>query len=155
LSRFSRCTITGRSPKALPVRTLLRVIAIFVGLLGFGLAHLYLRFNTNELRAETIRLQSLQGTLLSEINAVRSQNETLKRPENLFDYARVELGMVPYRTIERDVLAMPENVYQRYEIARAAGRGPAGDRNQPEMFWVARLSEQFGLISQALAKEEH
>lgn len=156
MSMFTRCTTTGHAAKPLPMKNMIGVTVFFGALLCFGLGHLYLRFSLSDLRAETIRLQAVQGNLLSEINALRGQNEALKRPERLYEYAHAELGMVPYRVADREVLAMSKDVYQRYELARAV-QGPAltgAPEDAAGALWLERLSERFGLISQALAGEK-
>jgi len=153
---FTRCAPAGRAPKPLPVRNLVAVTLLFGALLCFGLGHLTLRFSLSDLRIETIRLQGVQDNLLSEINALRGQNEALKRPERLYEYARLELGMIPYRTAEREVFQMPMDVYQRYELARVSPGAtlPGAPDSAAGALWLERLSERFGLISQALAGEK-
>lgn len=156
MSSLSRCTAAGRTPKALPIKTLVEVIMIFAVIMTFGIAHLYLRFSLNAVQTETNYLQSLQGTLQSEVKALQGKTEALKRPERLFEYAHLELGMVPYGTSEREMLRVPKDIFTRYEMARASQEtmlasagAPAGSRAR----WLEKLSERFGLISQALAGE--
>lgn len=156
MSSLSRCQIAGRAPKALPVNRLAEIMMLFSALLVFGLAHLYLQFNLNALQGETHQLQSLQNTLQSEVKALMGKTQALKRPERLFEYARLELGMVPYRETERAVLEIPREVYTRYELARATptealGAGESQDFSRG--VWFGKLSERVGLISQALAGE--
>lgn len=158
MSRFSRCTIAGYVPKPLSARTMVRVLACFTALLCFGLAHLYLRFSLSQQRVETTRLQALRQTLGSEINALRGRNEALKRPDRLLEYARLELGMVPYHAARRQVFRMPEATYKRYELARVnQGRRLPSDfssQSPAGAVWLDRISERFGLISQAIAGED-
>lgn len=156
MSSLTRCTVHGHLPKPLPAPTLLKALVVFTALLAFGLTHLYLRFSLAELSRETIGLQSLQATLMSENNALRGRTEALKRPERLMEYAKVELGMVPYRATERETHRISARIYDRYEVARASEDRlllTGGQPGQPRDLWIEKLSERFGLISQALASE--
>jgi hypothetical protein len=134
---------------------ILRIVTILTVVMGFSLAHLHLRFSLNRVRAEEIRLQTLQGTLVSDLNALRGETESLKRPERLYDFARGELGMVEYNPAQRQTLRMPEDVYSRYAMARAAGERDLAAHGQPRQaeVWLQAMGDQIGLIGQALARE--
>lgn len=152
MSSLSRCKTTRRAPKALPAGALLRTMAIFLALLLFGLAHLHLRFSLNQMQSETGQVQAAVAALRSEVNALQGKTQALKRPQRLFDYARLELGMTPYATTERQTLAMPREIAMRYELARAA-RGAAGEAEaDPKAVWLEKLSERLGLIGEAQAR---
>jgi hypothetical protein len=154
MSRMSRCKDSDRVPRALPLTALIKVVMVFSVLLIFGLAHLHLQFSLNALASETNQLQSLQSTLQSEVRALRGKTQALKRPERLFEYAKLELGMVPYRETERDVLRIPRDVFTRYEVARATQAGNEGESQEfSRGAWLNELSERVGLLSQALASE--
>jgi hypothetical protein len=160
MSSLTRCTHAGRAPRPLPLSALLKVLVVFSAALVFGAAHLALRFKLDVIEAETNQLQSLAGTLTSEVKALQGKNEALKQPDHLYQYASAELGMVPYRASERSVLRLNQAVYARYAspeatsqwMARAGGEAAPAAAAKDNSFFE-RLSERLGLLGQAQAAE--
>ncbi|MCL5269549.1 MAG: hypothetical protein M1457_03095 [bacterium] len=154
MSSLTRCTAVDHAPRALPAPRLLKIMVVLAVALVFGLAHLHLRFSLNELRSETIRLQSLQETLRSNINALRGETGALKRSEQLYNYASNELGMVPYKIENRVNYVIPEEIYARYAMARAAHDPATDDRIEfadSQARWLEALSDRIGLIGMSMA----
>ena len=143
--------------KPFSLRVALRIIFVLgIGLI-FCVTHLHLRFGLHQVRRETIRLQTLQGTLASEINALRGQTEALKQPEHLFEVARQDLGMTNYSPEKREQLSIPEEIHSRYALARASRRASSLAGDSTGMIqtgqWLAVLSERIGLTGEAQARE--
>jgi cell division protein FtsB len=155
MSRFTRCPSPARRPNALPPTTVLKILLALSMVLAFGLAHIHLRVRLGQLRREVSTLQGDQGRLLSEINAVRTQNEALKTPKNLQLYARNELGMVAYNSARREMIVMPEEIQTRYALARATSERmlARSDQDDRQERWLTTLGERIGLIGDALAEE--
>lgn len=153
---FSRNITVAPTPKVLPPLTLLQVVVVVGILLSCSLAHLALRFQLGAVRRETNQLQALQSTLASEVKGLQGRTAALTQDKKLIEYARNELGMVPYRPeIERKVVVVRPDVNRRYELARAesqATRRPAAAVAGAEP-WFDKYSDRLGLISQAVARE--
>jgi hypothetical protein len=144
-------------PKVMPAVTLLKVLVVFGVALAFGIAHLSLRFQLNKIELETGRLQSLQGTLASEVKALEGRTAALKNTKWLTEYGCQELGMVPYRQDgEKVVVRMRQDVHERYELARASLAGKAESAPAPysRTLWIEKLGDRVGLIGDALAGEK-
>lgn len=156
MSSLSRCTTAHEAPKVLPPLTLLKVIVVMAVLLSFGLAHLSLRFHLSKILRETNQLQMLQSTLASEVKALQGHAAALTQDKRLLEYGRYELGMVPYRTdSEPKTLRVSDDVYHRYEVARAnLGDSKAPARQGSEGQWLDKFSDRIGLIGQAVAGEQ-
>ncbi len=157
MSSLSRCTASRRAPRALPANDLFKVLVLMAVLFLFGLAHLHLRFSLNDLRAQTIRLQSVQGNLRSSINALRGETEALKHPDRLDAYATRELGMVPCDSRRRVSCQMPSEIYTRYAMARAAQDRAVASADRAaytDSRWIEVLGDQVGLINKSMAATE-
>ena len=139
----------------MPFGLALRIVMVLAVVAGFWIGHLHLRFNLDTMQAETLRLQNVESMLHSDINAMRSANETLKQPERLYDYARQELGMIALAPAQRETLRMPEEIYTRYALALSeASSSMLADRPfAPGDQWVSRLGRRVGLLRQAEAAE--
>lgn len=157
MSRFTRCKDVGKMPRALRGRTILRTMMTLGFVLVFALGHMHLRFSLDQLEHETIQLQQTESALLSEINALKGTNETLKHPRELFDYARHELGMAPYDQTRREVVQIPADLHARYAVARATYQRQPANRSElaleRELVWLDTLGERMGLLSQAQASD--
>lgn len=143
-------------PKVMPAVTLLKVLVVFGVALAFGIAHLSLRFQLNKIELETGRLQSLQGTLASEVKALEGRTAAFKDTKRLYQYGCQELGMVPSRQDgEKRVLKVREDLYTRYELARAnLGARNAAPAPFSKTLWIEKLGDRVGFINDALAGEK-
>lgn len=147
---LSRCPEYDVAPCMLSPRFFAAVFMVLAIALGFGLAHLHLRFRIDQIQAETVRLQTIHSTLHSDINALKSRNEAIKHPEHLFEYAQAELNMQPFSQTQAERLCVPEPIRHRYALARAnASTNPT---NEPGP-WFESVGERIGLMGRAMAKE--
>ncbi len=158
MKRPNRTRSRRRHLKPLPLRTAIRIVLGLGVLLILGLAQLHVRFSLNTVQRETRRLQALQRTLSSEVNALRGETESLKHPEVLFEYGRRELGMVRYGP-EPETLTVPRDVRRRYDVARSIihprrveeERGGLRRAGQ----WLQAVGNRIGLAPEAAAGETH
>lgn len=162
MSFFTQCTTRRRkAPRPLPLWTIMRVMLALAVVLGFGLAHLGLRFKLHETRVETNRMQTQKTKLVSTVKALTSEIEALKEPEALLAYARGTLGMDYYVSSERETIRMPQEVHARYAMARAAieDRMIAATRSELERqgeMWLEIVNERIdkmGMATTAVASE--
>src|SRR3990170_2787103 len=96
MSRFTQCKEAVRRTKVAPPAVLVKIVLALSVMLAFGLAHIHLRVRLSQTRRQIGVLQAEQGRLLSDVKAVRGENEALKNPKALQAYASHELGMVSY-----------------------------------------------------------
>jgi len=156
LAGYAQRLDPGDNVRLVPFSALMRVLFALGLLLLFALGHLHLRFMLDGVRRDAIRLQTTHDQLTSENNALRGELEALKQPERLFEFARAELGMMPYGE-ERVEIRMPEEIYTRYAMARTKAGGPAQPPLSPTAIqaalWLERLGERVGWAPAAQAGE--
>jgi cell division protein FtsL len=155
MSSFTRCRTNTRFPNPLTMGRSVKILLIGLIVMGFFLAHLHLRFTMNRMNSETMRLQKLQGTLQSELNELRNETARLKNPQRLLEFARNDLGMVDSNPSEHQTLALSEEIYTRYAMARSAHSetenfGPEAERGA---VWLEAMGERIGLVGPAMASE--
>lgn len=155
MSSFTRCRTNNRFPNPLTMGLSVRMLSIALIVMTFFLAHLYLRFTLNRINSDTMRLQKLQGTLQSELNQLRNETASLKNPQRLLEFARKDLGMVDSNPSEHQSLALSDEVYARYAMARSArveseSLGPEAELGA---VWLETVGERIGLIGHAMAGE--
>ena len=153
MSTISRCKQHSSIPRPLPFASMIRLLMMLGVALVLCLAHLHIRFCLSDLRRETNQLQTLEGTLDSEINALSAEVESLKHPDTLNDFARNKLGMVPYNPVHREVIRIPEQIHIRYAMARAQRKGREDRTARTDALWVEALGERLGLSGRAMASE--
>lgn len=152
MSNISRCAIIHETPWVLSPIALIQVVGVAAVLLTLGVAHLSLRFHLTRIQRETSQLQMRESDLSSEVKALQGKTESLKNPKRLFEYARLELGMVPSRPDEeKRVLRVPDDVYSRYLLARAELDGRTGPVRTGESAWYEKVGNRLDFISKAVA----
>ena len=155
MSGFTRCKTNSRFPNPLTFGRSIKILLTGLIVMGFFLGHLHLRFTLNRMNSETMRLQDLQGKLQSELNALRNETAALKTPQRLLEFAHRDLGMIDSNPSEHQSLALSEEVYTRYAMARPARSktesvGPEAERGA---VWLEAMGERIGLIGPAMAGE--
>jgi hypothetical protein len=153
MSPFTRCQSKRRRANPLPPAVIAKWVLIMAVVVGLGWAHVYLRVHLTSMRREIGMLQGDQGRLLSEINAVRTDNEALKTPRNLQAFARNELDMVAYNPANRETIVMPEQIQTRYALARAGNGRPGDAPVSTQERWLSSIGERIGLVNEAQAAE--
>jgi len=136
---------------AVPLKVALKIVLVLSVTGLFWSAHLYLRFGVDQFRAETVRMQHDESLLQRELGAMRSENEALKQPERLYDYARNKLGMVAIGPDQRKTLRIPDEVSERYALARVPLTPPVASANPSAAGWIDSLGDRVRLSRQAQA----
>lgn len=158
MSSISKCSVSYETPWVMPPAALAKAMVVAGVLLALGVAHLSLRFHLARLQRETSTLQARQGVLASDVKALQGRTESLKNPQRLFEYARLELGMVPTRQdAEKRIVQVSDEAFKSFELARAEFDGRLepvrkGGTSAGEA-WYEKVSDRLGLIGQAVAGE--
>jgi hypothetical protein len=115
----------------------------------FCLAHVGLHARLFRLRHDISALQSDQGDLLSQVNALRLANEAMETPKSVQEYARDALGMIPCDATRHESLVTPDETVARYALARASADRSmvqaAGDKDKAGRL-LTLMGEQIGRI---------
>lgn len=150
MSKLSKFARVQKPRSALSPRRVLRVTAVALALLAFGVSQLALQFGLSDLRQETTRLQSQKLELRNQINRLRSSVGRLKQGDRLIEHAR-ELGMVPYNLADVERLRVDPDLWSQYAIAQAEDEREAIAALREEQDWVAQLASRVGVEADAVA----
>jgi hypothetical protein len=131
------------------VAKILLTLAVVV---AFCLAHVGLHARLFRLRRDISALQSAQGDLLSQANALRLANEAMKTPKSVQEHARDALGMIAYDATRHESMVTPDETRARYALARAVSdrtTAQAGDDADKAGRLLTLMGEQIGWIGPA------
>lgn len=150
MSKLSKYARVKKPRSALSPRKVLRVTAVSLALLAFGVGQLALQFGLSDLRQETTRLQSQKLELRNQINRLRSSVGRLKQGDRLIEHAR-EMGMVSYNLADVERMSVDPDLWSHYAIAQAEDEREATAALREERDWVAELASRVGVEADAVA----